>query len=1264
MYRSKIYPRKGTRSALGLMLLSLTVLLMVSVTGVAQAQGVKTVTGVVYRDYDVSGTRDTTIPGTEPGVGGIIVNAYGAANTIVGTATSSQVPATLGEYTLTWTTADVRVRLEFTGLPAYLKSGVFGAASDTSVQFVGDGAVADFAVNNPNQFCGQNPKISTSCYVFGDQVTGANNNLAAIISFDYSSVNTPANEITLATAQQVGATYGLAPQPRTNSLFAAAFVKRHVGLVSTNNVGGNPGMIYKIDASGGGVVPYITLAAGADPHTPAADVPPYFNDAGAFNAVGRIGIADIDLSEDENQLFAVNLATKQLQIIDATGATGSLISSHAIPAAQGCSAADSIPGALNIHDGIVYVGVTCTGPAIANLSASVYPFSGGAFGAAVATIDLNYPRGYASTDGSCPAVSSVVPAVTVAGNCVAATWQPWVTTAAGFFDGPFGQKIYPQPWLLDLEIDENGFMIANFADRTGHQLGNSNGLAQSGPVEGVSAGDMLRLAPSGYPVNTATWTLENNASVGVGIPGGGTAGAGQLNGEGPGQGEFYSGDFYAPFHNEILLGGTALVYGSGEVATSAFDPTNAIRSGGLIVSSNSLGSKNRGVEIFAQDSPGTFGKAAGIGDIELICASAPVEIGNYVWFDANQNGVQDPNEQPLPGIIVRLFDSTGTTQIGTATTDANGRYIFSSSPVVANAGAAYAYNLPITTNTTYQVQIDMTQPNLAGYSTTTPNVGGVPGDVHDSDGLFNAVSNLDVATVTTGTPGQNDHTYDFGFFTPPYSLGNRIWFDNGAGGGTNDDGIQNGTEVGIGGVTVNLLDNGGNVIATTTTSATGYYIFDNLLPGTYSVQIPVSNFAAGGPLNGLTSSSPVSASPDNDVDLDDNGIGTIPNPATGITSGPVSLGLGNVPEPIGEPNGGLTSVATDNHSNLTVDFGFNGVSTNYSLGNRVWLDSNNSGVIDTNEIGIGNVALNLYVVGGGAGCTVSPTPLRTTSTTAAGYYLFDNLPACDYVVEVAPASCSAGGPLAGLANSTGAGQEANPNADGDSNDNGLDSTGTCSVRSGTVTLGTGPSEPTGETDIGPQVNGIAANDHSNLTVDFGYFGTPSNPQTPAAPVTLDPAITKQVDPAFAQPGDEVRWIITLTNPNAVAINNVSFVDNIPGQLQVISASVDAAGGSLVVNGNTVTYSIVVLNPGQTLHVTILTRVRAGTPVPFMISNTATLTGAGSGASASATLLSVGSLPATGFEPPWRAPLLIGIAVLLVLFTVGAVRLGQRGYSRQ
>ena len=76
------------------------------------------------------------------------------------------------------------------------------------------------------------------------------------------------------------------------------------------------------------------------------------------------------------------------------------------------------------------------------------------------------------------------------------------------------------------------------------------------------------------------------------------------------------------------------------------------------------------------DTAATFGKAAGLGDIEAFCYQPPIEIGNRVWFDQNTDGIQDPGEAPLAGVTLELYQ--GNTLIATAITDADGNFIFSS----------------------------------------------------------------------------------------------------------------------------------------------------------------------------------------------------------------------------------------------------------------------------------------------------------------------------------------------------------------------------------------------------------------------------------------------------------------------------------------------------------------------------------------------------------------------------------------------------------
>ena len=146
---------------------------------------------------------------------------------------------------------------------------------------------------------------------------------------------------------------------------------------------------------------------------------------------------------------------------------------------------------------------------------------------------------------------------------------------------------------------------------------------------------------------------------------------------------------------------------------------------------------------------------------------------------------------------------------------------------------------------------------------------------------------------------QSNRTVDFGFVTS-YSLGNRVWDDNGAGGGTASDGLRNGTEPGVDGVTVNLYrdsdDNGtpdGAAIATMNTAGGGFYRFDGLRADTYIVEVV--------PPAGYTSTVDA-GDPDADAgDDDDNGVVRKPPPTPNI---PDSI-------PTAPPSRMMTSTLTD-----------------------------------------------------------------------------------------------------------------------------------------------------------------------------------------------------------------------------------------------------------------------------------------------------------------------------------------------------------------
>jgi hypothetical protein len=82
------------------------------------------------------------------------------------------------------------------------------------------------------------------------------------------------------------------------------------------------------------------------------------------------------------------------------------------------------------------------------------------------------------------------------------------------------------------------------------------------------------------------------------------------------------------------------------------------------------------------------------------------------------------------------------------------------------------------------------------------------------------------------------------------TLGNQVFLD------ADQDGVFNNGEAGVSGVTVELwsTDAVPALLHTDTTDALGNYVFIDLVPGTYTVELPVGNCAAGGPLVGFESS--------------------------------------------------------------------------------------------------------------------------------------------------------------------------------------------------------------------------------------------------------------------------------------------------------------------------------------------------------------------------------------------------------------------------
>jgi hypothetical protein len=434
----------------------------------------------------------------------------------------------------------------------------------------------------------------------------------------------------------------------------------------------------------------------------------------------------------------------------------------------------------------MYLGLICTAEYSQNsddLDAYIYRLAGGTF-TQVATFPLNYSKGPASDFGNCAVVSD---------------WHPWATSMPPICTPPTGERVvWPQPMLSGIEFDVDGSLVLTFMDRLGHQLGNFNWVlaGTADRREGVIGGDILRLDLDSA---TGTYMLEDNGmlldrqadwltiatSNGIG------------NGEGPGGGEFYQDDASPPrSHRETPVGGLAHIYGSGEVVATTMDPIGTAQSGGVLFFDNLSGSSTTGADeqsfdgyqIYVSDPilPHTFGKSNGLGDLVLLCAASPIVIGNRVWFDDDADGVQDAaaSEYGFDGVTVGLYNANGVLLASMETiTDPQGNPGFYQFIGDGLDGANWVTpGNVVQPHTNYTVAIFdsefTTGEQLEGLTMTLndQNPDGLPTpDIRDSDGVAVSVgtgANMAVrgVSLTTGAPGDNDHTFDFGFILKPTAV--------------------------------------------------------------------------------------------------------------------------------------------------------------------------------------------------------------------------------------------------------------------------------------------------------------------------------------------------------------------------------------------------------------------------------------------------------------------------------------------------------------
>ena len=280
-------------------------------------------------------------------------------------------------------------------------------------------------------------------------------------------------------------------------------------------------------------------------------------------------------------------------------------------------------------------------------------------------------------------------------------------------------------------------------------------------------------------------------------------------------------------------------------------------------------------------------------------------IKGTIYRDGNRSGALDAGEKLYEGVTVNLVGADGTV-VATTTTDADGTYSFDKLP----AG-------------TYTVTVAQDGP-IAGLEQT-----GDPDATKDNSS--------EPITLNNDNPSTTD--VNFGYIADN-SLSGTVYRDD------SRNGDQDGTEPGYSGVTVQLLDASGNVVATTTTDANGTYSFSKLPDGTYSVKVV------------------------KDGELADTEQTEDPDATKDNASEPVTLG-------------------EDNPTKGHIDFGY---VPDYSIHGLVYRDGDRNETHGATEKGYANQTVELRDKDGKV--------VATTTTDANGAYSFSKLPAGDYTVKV------------------------------------------------------------------------------------------------------------------------------------------------------------------------------------------------------------------------------------------------------------------------
>jgi hypothetical protein len=765
------------------------------------------ITGIVYKDFDLNGEKN----GGDTVVSGVKLTAVCTDGTNLETVTDAN-----GTYRFSGFEEGSLCRIEADPSNAGLGSGPNAQGSSPLVDIVADGSTHDISTSSPATYCQANPDVIMAAtpgwFTDDDDKRQKPDDFGTIFKIpspqegDFNDNGTIGDKRdVLKVSSETGAIWGAAWQKSTQTLFVSAVIKRYVPLNGeSDDPAKSAGTIYKIEKDG-------TLSEFAVVENVITDADEDIlknrdysegEDKEVKELVGAKGLGDLDISEDEKYLYTINLNTKELVKIDAN--SGDIVETKAIPNPYGSACEDEMvrPWALKIRGNDVYIGSVCENEILegddpndseaGGLGATVQKFDGTEFSNVAQTNTLRYlrSRGYNPKDE---------------------TNKDYQNT-----DWSHGSYEWlPQPMLTDIEFANNGDLVLGYTDRS-IMIRERAG----------SHGDIRKMclnADGSYTDESTDRVATDCESHKV-----------EYKDNDEVYYEFYVGDYFNGYlgedgHPETASGALAQAPGDDNIIVGMVDGTDWWQPGSIGLYSHTTGDKvaaqavidNRKTVNGGEQEP-FAAKAGGMGDVELLCDPAPIELGNYVWLDLDEDGIQDPNEPPMSDVNVTL--SCDDEEYGVATTDREGHYYF---------GGLNNVNLDddksIIAGLDCELSLKKADVNDKEASEQNPN--GNDDDTIDND----AKADGDYNKFTFTTTASSDHSLDFGIVPARGCVTGKLYED------VNDNGeFDDGDNQAPAHISLMVTDLYGNSYNTETDDE-GKFTIDGILAGEVEVAVDTTD---------------------------------------------------------------------------------------------------------------------------------------------------------------------------------------------------------------------------------------------------------------------------------------------------------------------------------------------------------------------------------------------------------------------------------------